>query len=121
MERAPFAAEVLDTRMLRVAPHRCNERHRHPHESVFYVIQGRGRVHVNEAAVDVGPGDLVFVPRWAVHQSHNTADEELVILAVTDFGLTEQAYVGNHLATTRLQGTQAPRRHGELTPLEPAA
>jgi quercetin dioxygenase-like cupin family protein len=109
VERAPFKSEVFDTRLLRVAPHRTNEKHKHPHESLLYVLSGRGRVYVNQTAVDVEPGDLVFVPRWAMHQSQNTGDAELTILALTDFGLTERAYVGNQLETTRLKRTQAPR------------
>jgi pyrroloquinoline quinone (PQQ) biosynthesis protein C/mannose-6-phosphate isomerase-like protein (cupin superfamily) len=109
VERIPFASDVFDTRVLRVAPRRNNERHKHPHESIFYVMKGTGRVTVNQTAVDVGPGDVVFIPRWAMHQSHNTGDEELVVLALTDFGLTDRAFVGDHLRTTRLKGTQAPR------------
>ena len=110
VERLPFKTDVLDPRVLRVAARSSSEKHRHPHESLLYVVSGRGRVHVNQRAVDVEPGDLVFVARWATHQSHNTGDGELTILALTDFGLTEQAYVGDHLATTRLKGSQAPRR-----------
>ncbi len=110
VERVPFATDVLDSRVLRVAAQRSNEKHKHPHESLLYVVSGRGRVHVNQRAVEVEPGDLVFVPRWATHQSHNTGDAELTILALTDFGLTEKAYLGDHLKTTRLKGTQAPRR-----------
>jgi pyrroloquinoline quinone (PQQ) biosynthesis protein C/mannose-6-phosphate isomerase-like protein (cupin superfamily) len=109
VERIPFAADVFDARILRIGPHKNNERHKHPHESIFYVISGKGRVTVNKTTVDVGPGDLVFVPRWALHQSVSTSDEELVILAITDFGLTEQAYIGDHLRTTRLKGSQIPR------------
>jgi mannose-6-phosphate isomerase-like protein (cupin superfamily) len=110
VERVPFDTDVFDTRILRIAPRRNNEKHKHPHESIFYVIRGRGRVEVGASSVEVGPGDLVFVPRWAVHQSHNAGDEELFILALTDFGLTERAFIGDHLKTTRLKGTQAPRR-----------
>jgi oxalate decarboxylase/phosphoglucose isomerase-like protein (cupin superfamily) len=75
-------------------------------------------VHVNQSIVDVGPGDMVFVPRWAMHQSHNIGGEDLVILAMTDFGLTDRAYVGNQLKTTRLRGTETPRESGELSPPE---
>ena len=109
VERVPFTTEVFDTRVLRVAPHRNNERHKHPHESVFYVIKGRGQVQVNRSSIEVGPGDLVFIPRWAVHQTLNPTDEDLMILALTDFGLTEKLFLGDHLKTTRLKGTQAPR------------
>lgn len=108
VERVPFKSDVLDARLLRVAPHRNNERHRHPHESIFHVIAGRGRVTVNQASFEVGPGDMVFIPRWATHQSQSTSDEGLLILALTDFGLTDRAFIGDHLRTTRLKGTQAP-------------
>jgi quercetin dioxygenase-like cupin family protein len=113
VERLPFKTDVFDARVLHIAPRRNNERHKHPHESVFYVVKGRGRVHVNQTTVEVGPGDMVFVPRWALHQSYNLGDEDLVIVALTDFGLTDRAYVGNHLKTTRLRGTQAPREPGQ--------
>ena len=110
VERAPLATDVCDARLLRVARGRSNEKHRHPHESLLYVLSGRGRVQINQTSVDVEPGDLVFVPRWATHQSHSSGDSDLAVLALTDFGLTEKAYVGNHLKPTRLKGIQAPRR-----------
>jgi len=100
---------VLDARLLRVPPGRCNEKHRHPHESLLYVLSGQGRVQVNQASVEVTPGDLVFVPRWATHQSHSTGDGDLTVLALTDFGLTDKAYVGNQVRTTRAKGSEAPR------------
>lgn len=116
VERVPFAAEVFDTRILRVAARKHNEAHKHPHESVFHVISGRGKVHVNRVGFDVGPGDIVFVPRWATHFSQSTGDEELVILALTDFGLTDKAYIGDHLAHTRQKGTQAARTTSSVPP-----
>jgi pyrroloquinoline quinone (PQQ) biosynthesis protein C/mannose-6-phosphate isomerase-like protein (cupin superfamily) len=109
VERVPLATEVFDTRILRVKKGKHNEAHKHPHESVFHVISGRGRVHVNRASVDIGPGDIVFVPRWATHFSEAGPGEDLVILALTDFGLTERAYVGNPTTTTRQKGAEAPR------------
>ena len=110
VERAPLPTDVLDARLLHVAAGHSTEKHRHPHESLLYVLSGRGRVQLNQASVEVEPGDLVLVPRWATHQSHSTGESELTVLALTDFGLTEKAYVGNHLRPTRLKGTQAPRR-----------
>ena len=109
VERVPFKTDVFDARILRIAPRKNNERHKHPHESIFYVIKGEGLVDVNEAQIPIRAGDMVFVPRWAMHQSHNTTDEELLILALTDFGLTEAAYLGDHLKSTRMKGTQAAR------------
>lgn len=108
VERVPFNTDVFDARVLRVAAGSSTEKHKHPHESLLYVVSGRGRVEVNRGSFEVEAGNLVFVPRWAVHQSHSLG-EELLVLALTDFGLTERAFVGNHLKVTRLKGTQAPR------------
>ena len=51
----------------------------------------------------VAAGDFAFIPRWCNHQSINTGDEDLVFLAVADFGLTGKSFVGNYLKTARLK------------------
>ena len=96
VHRVPFAGEVLDPRLVRIKPGRCNENHRHAHESVFFVMQGTGTVRVNEATLAVNAGDIVFVPRWAMHQTQNKGDTEMLVLAVTDFNLTGRALVGKY-------------------------
>lgn len=103
VERLPFAAEVFDVRTVRIPAGKVNEKHRHAHESIFYVIAGSGRVLVNNAVIAVSPGDVAFVPRWAFHQTQNTGDGELVLLAVTDYGLTSRAFIGDYLRTARMK------------------
>ncbi|MEM9487497.1 MAG: iron-containing redox enzyme family protein [Myxococcota bacterium] len=107
VERVEFPAEVFDTRVLRIPAGKNNELHKHPHESIFYVVQGRSRLHINDSSIEMAPGDLALVPRWAMHQTHNIGDETLVVVAITDFKLTDKAFIGNHLKTTRSTGTQA--------------
>lgn len=107
VERVPFPAEVLDLRLLRIAPRKNNELHKHPHESLFYVISGTGVLCINDSTLSLEPGDMAFVPRWAMHQTRNVSDAELVILAVTDFTMTQRAFLGNHLRSTRMKGVQA--------------
>ena len=102
VDRVPFTAEVLDPRVIRIPAGKYNEKHRHAHETVFYIIEGYGRVLINEAAIEVTPGDMVFVPRWAMHQSQNLGETEMRILAVTDYGLTGNAYIGSYLKTARM-------------------
>jgi len=103
VERLPFKTEALDPRIVRIPVGRYNERHRHAHETIFYIMAGEGKVVVENCAIEVKPGDVVFVPRWAVHQSQNGGDTEMVILAVTDFGLTSRAYVGDYNKTARMK------------------
>jgi len=94
--------QAMDPRVFRIAAGMNNELHRHAHESIFVVLAGEGEVRVGDRWSPVRTGDVAFVPRWIFHQSRNTsADTELVILAVTDFGLTS-AVLGDYDKRTRL-------------------
>lgn len=95
-------AQVLDPRVVRIPVGRNNERHRHAHETLFYVVAGSAEVSIGDEVVAARAGDTVFVPRWAFHQSRNTGNGELVILAITDFGLTS-AVLGDYDKSTRLK------------------
>jgi mannose-6-phosphate isomerase-like protein (cupin superfamily)/pyrroloquinoline quinone (PQQ) biosynthesis protein C len=108
VERAPFGAEVLDARVVRIPAGKFNERHRHAHETVFYIISGSGRVMVDSHWVEVKPGDTVFVPRWSLHQSQNLGSDEMTILAVTDFHLTGKAFMGDYDSTARIKREKDP-------------
>lgn len=103
VERLPLKTEALDPRIVRIPAGRYNENHRHAHETIFYIMAGEGKVVVDGRAVEVKAGDVVFVPRWAMHQSQNSGNTEMVILAVTDFGLTGKAYVGDYNRTARMR------------------
>lgn len=110
VQRLEAGAEVLDPRMVRIPPGKFNEKHKHAHETIFYVIEGTGRVLVDEAAIEIKPGDVVFAPRWTLHQAQNTGPTEMRILAVTDFGLTGKAFMGDYEKTARLRaGKDLPR------------
>lgn len=102
VQRVDFGAEVFDVRHVNIAPHRHTEHHRHAHESLLTVIKGKGRVLVGDFSINVKEGDTVFVPRWTMHQTQNAGDEAMELLAVTDYGLTRQAFLGDHLRTTRM-------------------
>lgn len=102
--RLPLAQlQVMDPRLVRIAPGCSNEKHRHAHESIFVVLSGSGRIQIGPNSIDLHPGSVACVPRWVVHQSHNrSTDQELVLLAITDFGLTS-AVLGDYDASTRLR------------------
>ena len=109
VERLGFAdCQTLDPRIVRIAPGARNEYHRHAHETVFVVLQGQGEVLVGERRLPVAAGQVVYVPRWLFHQSQNTsADDDLVMAAITDFGFT-RAVLGDYDKRTRMaaQGDQ---------------
>ncbi len=94
--------QTMDPRLLRIAPGKNNELHKHAHESLFVVLAGAGDIRIGDHWNSIKAQDITFVPRWIVHQTRNTsATEELVILAITDFGFTS-AILGDYDRYTRL-------------------
>ena len=110
VHKLPFEhLQALDVRLLTIAPCASSEKHRHAHESIFFVLQGQAVICIDGEESALAQGDLAFAPRWAVHQTHNgSPDHELRLLVMTDFGLTS-ALLGNYDQHTRLKtaGKQA--------------
>ncbi|MFR9805207.1 cupin domain-containing protein [Pseudonocardia sp. RS010] len=51
--------------------------HRHPYaEEWEYVITGRAVKHVGDLTVEMGPGDVIFVPRNVYHGLENASSTE---------------------------------------------
>lgn len=96
VERYPCTAETLDPRVVRIPPGKTNNLHKHAHETLFCFIEGRGEILVGTTWVSVEAGDAVFAPRWAMHQTRNTGSSELILLAITDYYLSNQVYVGKY-------------------------
>ena len=51
-------------------------------EETVIVMSGRGRHRVGDVWYDVGPGDVIFVPRMTWHGAESVGDEDFVILWV---------------------------------------
>lgn len=122
VHRLPLAGlQVMDPRLVRIAPGARNECHRHAHESIFVVLSGQAELRLGEETRSLKTGDVACVPRWVVHQSFNpSAHEELYLLAITDFGLTS-AVLGDYDRSTRLSagGTDAFEVIGSSTLQKP--
>ena len=94
VQRLLLDSTVLDPRIVSIPQNKNNELHKHAHETLIYMLQGSGVVKVDGQSYPVAAGDALLVPRWAVHQTINTGDEELRFLGVTDFKLTKN-FLGN--------------------------
>jgi quercetin dioxygenase-like cupin family protein len=104
VQRLPFEGlQALDPRLIRIPPGACNEKHRHAHESIFVVLEGEAEILVGSEWLRLPRGGIAFAPRWMVHQSRNvSAEESLLLLAITDFGLTSSV-LGDYDRQTRLR------------------
>ena len=57
-----------------------HEIHRHPNaEEVEYLVSGHGIAYLDDDAIELGPGEAVFVPRNAYHGFANTSSEDVVM------------------------------------------
>jgi quercetin dioxygenase-like cupin family protein len=113
VHRLPFEGlQALDPRLIRIPPGACNEKHRHAHESIFVVLAGEAEILVGTEWVRLQRGGLAFAPRWIVHQSRNiSSEQELLLLAITDFGLT-RSVLGDYDRQTRLRFEGKDSCHG---------
>lgn len=59
------------------APHRFFEA-----SEVYYILQGTGRMHVDNEVSDVRIGDAVYIPPMGVQYIENTGNTDLVFLCV---------------------------------------
>jgi quercetin dioxygenase-like cupin family protein len=54
--------------------------HRHPNaEEVEYLVAGSGIAYVGDDAIELGPGEAVFVPQNEYHGFENNSDAEVVM------------------------------------------
>ena len=55
--------------------------HFHPRaEEIYFLFEGRGRMQLEDAVREVGPGDAIAIPPGMRHQITNTGSEELRFL-----------------------------------------
>ena len=62
------------------------------YEETIYGLEGALTWTVEGTAIDVGPGDVLLIPRGAVHQFENTGDTEAQALAVVTPGILGPDY-----------------------------
>jgi gentisate 1,2-dioxygenase len=56
----------------------ASDMQRHHHETVHYVISGRGYSEVEDETVEWGSGDFVYTPPWTWHRHYNRDENEPV-------------------------------------------
>ncbi|MCL6435886.1 MAG: cupin domain-containing protein [Leptolyngbyaceae cyanobacterium HOT.MB2.61] len=51
---------------------------------VYYILSGRGEMHINEEAHPVEPGDAIYIPPNARQYIKNSGTEPLIFICIVD-------------------------------------
>ena len=68
----------------RLAPGKTSLRHALKTTEVYYIVRGKGQMHINNEMQEVGPKDTIYIPPESVQYIENIGDEELEFLCIVD-------------------------------------
>ncbi len=81
MARADFRYSLAHAE---VAPGRRTLAHRLRSSEVYYILEGRGTMHVDAESAEVRPGDAVVIPPDSVQFIENPGPAPLAFLCIVD-------------------------------------
>lgn len=62
----------------RISPGGSSDMQRHHHETVHFVIAGRGHTDLEDESGTWATGDFIYTPPWTWHRHYNDSDDEPV-------------------------------------------
>lgn len=68
----------------RLAPGKQSMHHALKTTEVYYIIKGKGMMHINDEVQEVGPQDTIYIPPEGIQYIENIGDEELEFLCIVD-------------------------------------
>jgi mannose-6-phosphate isomerase-like protein (cupin superfamily) len=68
----------------KVLPGRTTRLHRLRTSEVYYILEGRGEMHIDEEKRTVGPGQAVYIPPRSRQRIKNTDRSSLIFLCIVD-------------------------------------
>ena len=78
-----LGASTLGARLWRLAPGQASTRHRHPvQEELYLLLEGSGRMRVEEESLTLAPMEAVLVEPDTVRQVFNDTDADALWLVV---------------------------------------
>jgi mannose-6-phosphate isomerase-like protein (cupin superfamily) len=81
----------------RVAPGESTKAHRLRTAEVYYILGGRGRMHIDAKTADVGADCAIYIPPGSVQYVENTGRDDLLFLCIVDpaWQLQDEELVGD--------------------------
>ncbi|OOP56403.1 MAG: mannose-6-phosphate isomerase [Candidatus Brocadia carolinensis] len=59
-------------------------RHKLKHSEVYYILEGKGMMHIDQESVEVRPGQAVYIPPNAVQCIKNIGYDDLKFLCIVE-------------------------------------
>jgi mannose-6-phosphate isomerase-like protein (cupin superfamily) len=67
-----------------VEPGARTRRHRLRNSEVYYILEGRGRMHIGDEAAEISQGQAVYIPPLAAQFIENVGESDLAFLCIVD-------------------------------------
>ncbi len=68
----------------KVLPGKITRLHRLRTSEVYYILEGRGEMHIDEEKREVGPGQAIYIPPHSRQRIKNIGRSELIFLCIVD-------------------------------------
>jgi len=97
-----------------IPPGQSSDMQRHHHETVHYVISGRGHSDIEDDREAWAAGDFIYTPPWTWHRHYNdSASEAVEFLTIENSRLLQALGVGRRQSAGLCTVAQARARFGE--------
>jgi mannose-6-phosphate isomerase-like protein (cupin superfamily) len=67
-----------------VKPHGKTRPHRLKSSEVYFILEGRGLMHVGEETAEIAAGQAVYIPPFQIQFVENTGEADLAFLCIVD-------------------------------------
>jgi len=68
----------------KVLPGKITRLHRLKTSEVYYILEGRGEMYLNQERQEVAPGQAVYIPPHSRQRIRNTGPSDLTFLCIVD-------------------------------------
>jgi mannose-6-phosphate isomerase-like protein (cupin superfamily) len=68
----------------KVLPGYVTKPHKLRTSEVYYIIQGKGLMHIDKEVSEIGPGCAVYIPPESVQYIENTGKSDLIFICIVD-------------------------------------
>ena len=67
-----------------VKPGQTTQPHKLKTSEVYYILEGRGIMHIEDESAEVRPQQAIYIPPHARQSIHNPGDKDLCFLCIVD-------------------------------------